>query len=97
MEPNPVFTHPFSGGQRQRLCIARACDASGNPSRRSSLGAGRIEAQVPALIDDVRRFNLAVLFITHDLRSLDFEAVASGLPILINPVAPWANSAEFLT
>jgi len=62
----------FSGGQRQRICIARALAmepeilVADDRSRRSM---SRCRRQVLELIDDVRkRFNLAVLFITHDLR-----------------------------
>ncbi len=50
---------------------ARARDGAGDPGRRrAGLGARRLGAGAGAeLIDDVRkRFNLAVLFITHDLR-----------------------------
>ncbi|MXV60795.1 ATP-binding cassette domain-containing protein [Natronorubrum sp. JWXQ-INN-674] len=65
------YPHEFSGGEKQRIAIARALVL--NPDlivadEPTSALDGRVQSDVLALLDELRReFDIAVLFISHDI------------------------------
>ena len=66
------YPHQFSGGQRQRLCLARAVVMEPEvliADEATSALDVTVQGQVLDLLLDIkRRTHIAVLFITHDLR-----------------------------
>jgi peptide/nickel transport system ATP-binding protein len=65
------YAHEFSGGQRQRIGIACALAldrSSWSPTSRSLRSTSRFRRRSSPCLPIGERFNLTMLFITHDLR-----------------------------
>jgi peptide/nickel transport system ATP-binding protein len=93
------FPHQFSGGQRQRLCIARALGS--NPDfivcdePTSALDVS-VQAQVLNLMKDLQaRLGLTYLFISHDLSVVRYMADRIGVLYLGRLVEEAGRDALF--
>ena len=103
------YPHEFSGGQRQRIAIARAlvldpvCIVADEPV--SALDVS-IQAQIINLLNELKeKYNLTIIFISHDLRVIKYLAdrvvvmylgeiveLANAKELFANPKHPYTKA-----
>jgi peptide/nickel transport system ATP-binding protein len=96
----PRYPHQFSGGQRQRIALARALAMEPKlliaDEAVSALDVS-VQRQVLDLLTDVKeRYNLAILFITHDLRVA--AEICNNIIVMKNgEIVEYGSSSEIFT